>query len=100
MLYHKFNAIPTILDGIRFASKKEGARYEALKHLQSAGDVLFFLRQTPFHLPGNIKYINDFTVFWKDSTISFEDVKGIKTPQYILKRKLVEHHYPITITEI
>ena len=47
---HKFHAKPTVYDGIRFASKKEAARYEALKLLKKAGEVLFFLRQTRFHL--------------------------------------------------
>ena len=85
---------------ITFASKKEAKRYDDLKTLQKYGEVVFFLRQVPFHLPGNIKYLIDFQVFWKDGTITFEDVKGMKTPMYIVKKKLVEDTYPITITEI
>jgi hypothetical protein len=68
--------------------------------LQQQNVVLFFLRQVPFHLPGNVKYYCDFQVFWVDGNITFEDVKGMKTDIYILKKKLVEQTYPITLTEI
>jgi ribosomal protein L27 len=97
---HKFKAIATFLDGIKFASKKEAARYSQLKLLQQAGEIIFFLRQTPFYLPGNVKYVCDFVVFWQDGSITFEDVKGIKTPMYVLKKKQVESIYPIRINEI
>ena len=39
-------------------------------------------------------------VFWKDGTVTIEDVKGFKTPMYILKKKQVEEVYPIEIIEI
>jgi len=97
---HKFHAKPTETDGIKFSSKKEARRYQDLKLLQKAGEVLFFLRQTPLHLPGNIKYVCDFLVFYSDGTCEFEDVKGMKTPMYILKKKQVEAIYPIEIKEI
>jgi len=97
---HKFNAKPVEHDGIRFDSKKEGSRYEDLKLLKKAGQVLFFLRQVPFDLPGNVKYRVDFQIFWNDGSISFEDVKGMRTPQYIMKKKMVESLYPVTIEEV
>lgn len=100
MLKHKFRAIATELDGIKFASKKEAKRYMELKLLQQSGALLFFLRQVPFHLPANVKYVCDFLCFWKHGTVTIEDVKGIKTPMYILKKKQVEALYPIKITEI
>lgn len=99
MIKHKFHAIPTEYDGIKFASKKEAKRYQQLLLLIKAGEVLFFLRQVPFHLPGNIKYLCDFVIFWANGEVTFEDVKGIKTPMYILKKKQVEALYPINITE-
>ena len=49
-IYHKFKATPTIRDGRRFASKKEAKRYGELKHLQAAGEVLFFLSQVSLPL--------------------------------------------------
>jgi len=100
MLKHKFRAIPTKVDDIKFASKKEAKRYQDLKLLQQAGKVLFFLRQTPFHLPGNVKYVCDFVVFWENGEVTIEDVKGMKTPIYVLKKKQVETLYPVKITEI
>lgn len=99
-LKHKFGAIRTEIDGIKFDSKKESKRYQELLWLQKTGEVLFFLRQVPFHLPGNVKYLCDFVVFWKNGDITFEDVKGMKTPMYSLKKKQVEALYPIEIKEI
>lgn len=97
---HKFNAKPTTYDGIKFASKKEQKRYLELQVLKSAGDILFFLRQTPMHLAGGVKYVCDFLIFWSDGTVTFEDVKGMITPMYKLKKKQVEATYPIQITEV
>lgn len=99
MIKHKFRAIPTELDGIKFASKKEARRYQELLLLIKAGEILFTLRQVPFHLPGNVKYLCDFVIFWANGEVTFEDVKGLKTPMYILKKKQVEALYPIKITE-
>ena len=100
MLKHKFRAISTELDGIKFASRKEARRYRELRLLEKSGELLFFLRQVPFHLPANVKYVCDFLCFWKDDTVTVEDVKGIKTPLYILKKKQVEATYPVSITEV
>lgn len=100
MVKHKFRAIPVSLEGIKFASKKEARRYQELKLLQKAGELIFFLRQTPFHLPGNVKYVSDFMCFWQDGTVTIEDVKGIRTPMYILKKKQIESIYPVKILEL
>ena len=50
--------------------------------------------------PDAYKYVCDFQVYWANGDITFEDVKGVKTPMYLLKKKQVEALYPITITEI
>ncbi len=100
MLRHKFRAIRCEEDGIKFASKKEAKRYIELKALQRLGEVVFFLKQTPFHLTGGVKYVCDYLVFWKNGEVTIEDVKGMKTPMYTLKKKQVEVMYPIKITEI
>ena len=86
-------------DGFLFDSKREAHRYDNLKILQGV-EVLFFLRQVTFHLPGNTRYVCDFQVFWADGTVTFEDVKGVRTEVYKLKKRQVEELYPITITEI
>lgn len=99
-LRHKFKATRVVDDLINFASKKEHKRYVELKNLVKSGDCTFFLRQVPFHLPGKVKYLCDFLVFWNTGEVTIEDVKGFKTKDYILKKKQVEELYPITITEI
>ncbi len=97
---HKYKNIPTVHDGFRFDSKKEGRYYEGLKLKQAAGDVVFFLRQAPFHLPGGVKLVIDFIVFLADGNIEFVDVKGVKTEQYKAKKRIVEALYPIKIKEV
>lgn len=96
---HKFNAKPTECDGIKFQSKKEAAYYADLKLRQKDGEVLFFLRQVPFHLPGNIRYVCDFAEFLADGQVRFVDVKGYKTDMYKLKVKQVKAVFGVTIEE-
>ena len=103
---HKFNAKPTTINDIRFASKLEAAYYvDLLERVKPdySGDkprVIFFLMQTPFHLAGGVKYVIDFQEFHEDGTVHFIDVKGRPTPMYKLKKKLVESQYPIKIEEV
>jgi hypothetical protein len=97
---HKFNAKRCELDGFKFDSKKEATYYMGLKLRVRSGDVVFFLRQVPFHLPGGVTYRVDFQEFHKDGSIHFIDVKGMRTKEYIAKKKLVEALYPIIIEEI
>ena len=94
---HKFNAVPTVNDGFRFDSKKEAARYERNKLLIASGEMVFQLRQVPFHLPGGVRYVLDFIEFYKNYDILFIDVKGRDTPQSKQKRRQVEAVYPIKI---
>lgn len=94
---HKFNAKPCEADDIKFSSKAERRYYHTLKILQDRGEVVFFLRQVPLHLPGNTKYVVDFQVFYADGTVAFVDVKGMSTPMFILKKTQVESLYPIEI---
>lgn len=99
-LKHKFSAQITECDGIKFSSKKEAKRYNELKTLENLGEILFFLRQVAFPLSGNTKYVCDFLVFWTNGEITIEDVKGMKTDMYIMKKKMIEAKYPFKITEI
>jgi hypothetical protein len=94
---HKYHAQPTETDGIRFASKAEARYYAQLKLRQRAGEVVFFLRQTPFHLPGGVKYVTDFTEFHADGSVHFVDVKGQSLPLFVAKKKMVEAIYPVEI---
>lgn len=94
---HKFGAIRCERDEISFPSKLERAYYDQLKLRQKAGDVIFFLRQVPFDLPGGVKYLADYLVFLSDGSVEFVDCKGRDTPLSIVKRKTVESLYPVEI---
>lgn len=94
---HKFNAKPTISDGIRFDSRREAAYYDQLKIMQKVGEVVFFLRQVPIHLPGNVRFVIDFLEFRSDGTVHFIDVKGFETEQFKIKKRIAESEYPIEI---
>ncbi|EJI2509729.1 DUF1064 domain-containing protein [Salmonella enterica] len=96
----KYGNKKTEVDGITFDSKKEAHYYTQLKLRQAAGEVVMFLRQVPFHLPGGVKYLADFEVLTADGVVEFIDVKGARTAEYKLKKKLVEQYYPITIIEV
>lgn len=97
---HKFNAVRTECDGIKFPSKKEARSYEHIKARKLSGEILFFLRQVPLHLAGGVRYVVDFLTFNTDGSVHFLDSKGMRTPIYIAKKKIVEATYPITIEEI
>jgi len=97
MMRHKFHAQPTEFDGIKFASKAEARYYGQLKLRQRAGEVVFFLMQVPFRIPGNVKYVCDFMEFHADGSVHFVDVKGQVLPMFVTKRKIVEALYPIEI---
>lgn len=94
---HKFKARRTEIDGVKFASKKESRYYQDLLLRQKVGEVIFFLMQTPFHLPGRIKYLVDFVEFLSDGSVRFIDIKGYDTPLSKTKRRMVEELYPIKI---
>lgn len=100
MIRHKFNAVRTEVNGEKFASKKEAQYYQGLCLARHSGELWFFLRQVPFHLPGGVRYVVDFVEFWKDGSVRFTDVKGYRTAMYKLKRKQVEALYPIQILEV
>lgn len=97
MIRHKFNAKRVEHDGIKFASKKEARVYEQLKLMQKSGEVLFFLLQPRFDLGAGVKYTADFIVFFASGTVEFWDAKGVKTKEFIAKKKLVENKYPVEI---
>lgn len=88
----KYGAIKTQVDGITFDSKAEAEYYEHLKLLQRAGEILWFIRQPPFDLPGGVKYRADFLVVYP-GRVAVVDVKGMETPMFKVKRKLLESVY-------
>lgn len=96
-LKHKFGAIRCERRDIKFPSKLERRYYDHLNILIASGEVLFFLRQPAFDLPGKVRYFADFQVFWSDGTVDFVDTKGRDTTISLAKRKMVEALYPVEI---
>lgn len=101
----KYHAIRTTIDGITFDSKAEAKRYEELKLLEKAGEILAVEVHERFPLLyGVIKlgdYEADFSYYIKGvAQMVVEDVKGVKTPLYRWKKKHFEAQYGIKITEI
>jgi len=110
MRKNKYNARKVSVDGITFDSVAEARRYGELKMIEKAGGLMHLVLQPRYDIIMNgIKcgfYKADFQ-YWKidlgpgglnGSVV--EDVKGMPTPMYRLKKKLVEAYYGITITEI
>lgn len=95
---NKFHNHPTTVDGIRFDSRKEARYYEQLKIRQATGEVSYWLMQVPIRLPGGTKYVVDFQVHFTDGRApEYVDVKGRETQVFRLKKREVEHHYPVKI---
>ena len=97
-------------NGIAFASKKEARRYSELLQLERAGVITDLQMQVPFvlipsqRINGKVaerecKYIADF-VYTENGKKVVEDTKGIKTKDYIIKRKLMLYTHGIQIREV
>ena len=104
----KYGSQPTVVDGIRFASKKEARRYGELVLLQKAGHISDLACQPKLDCVVNgqlvCSYIADFRYVnrkngIKDHIYVYEDVKGFKTQVYRLKRKLVKAVTGIEVLE-
>jgi hypothetical protein len=104
--YNKFKAKPTeCTAGHLHASMKEAARCVDLTALQACGKITHLTQQPTFQVTINgkpiCKYIADFQYRMADSGLPIvEDVKGVTTPVFNLKRKLVEASYPGTVITI
>ena len=104
MKRNKYGAKKTVVDGIKFDSKRESERYKELKLLSSAGEIADLSLQERFDFVINgVKlgfYKADFS-YWDVSNHRsvVEDVKGFKTPVYNLKKKLMKAIHGIDILE-
>lgn len=108
---NKFHARKVTVNGIKFDSQKEANRYCELKLLQRAGKIMGLARQVRYLLiPAQydddgkciehaVNYVADF-VYTEGGKLVVEDAKGVKTPEYIIKRKLMLSVYGIRIKEV
>lgn len=101
---NKFKNVKTIVDDIKFDSLKEARYYGKLKILKQSGEVIDFEIQPRYDLIVNGTKIGfykaDFKVTWKSGNVQVVDCKGMKTPVYMLKRKLMKAIHNITIHEV
>ena len=96
----KYGAKKTNIDGHSFDSIKEANYYEELKLRLRAGEIKGFCLQPTFILAPNLKYKADFIVFNNDGTSEIIDVKGMKTKEYIVKKKVFEDKFNLKIKEV
>lgn len=108
----KYNNKKITVNGQVFDSKKEANRYKELLLLEKAGEIHDLRRQVKFKLiptqrdevTGEVverecSYKADFVYDEAGETV-VEDVKGFRTKEYIIKRKLMLYQYGIRIREV
>lgn len=124
MAMSKYNSEKITVDGETFHSKKEARRWQELRLLEKAGKIHDLRRQVPFVLiPAQYEtyqrwsektgkrlkdvhrciehecvYVADF-VYCKGGIRIVEDSKGVRTADYIIKRKLMLYIHGIRIVE-
>ena len=112
----KFYNQKTKVKGRVFDSRKEARRYQELLILQQAGEIRGLECQVPFPLipaqkykdpvtgrwktERGTKYVADFVYTTRDGERVVEDVKGVRTKEYIIKRKLMLWLDGIHIVEV
>ena len=108
----KYKNKKTVVEGCTFDSKKEAKRYTELMQMWRDGKIDELRLQVPFELipkqmqDGKVieracKYKADFVYLDNASgEVVVEDVKGKRTPEYIIKRKLMLYRYNIRVREL
>lgn len=118
---NKYSNQKVTIDGETFDSKKEANRYCELKLLERAGEIIDLKRQKKFVvipptyewttdakgkpkqkcIERECSYIADFVYLdVHTGELIVEDTKGVRTKDYIIKRKLMLKEYGIKIREI
>ena len=113
---HKYKAVATVVDGLRFASKAEARRYSELRMLERSGRISDMKTQPAFPIviegrpvrirsegfPNGraVKYLADFSYLDAGGAMVVEDVKGMDTDVSRLKRALVEAIHGVRVTII
>jgi hypothetical protein len=100
---HKYGAVATVVDGVKFASKKEAKRYAELKIMEQAGDISDLELQPRYPLTVDGVKVGEYRAdfrYRRDGVTVVEDVKGVRTAIYRMKKKMVEAIYGITIVEV
>ena len=107
----KYHSRKVTLDGMQFDSHREACRYRELSLLQRAGEISDLRTQVKYTLvPAQKKpsggteravtYTADFVYRDKSGREIVEDAKGVRTQQYIVRRKLLLYVYGIEIIAV
>lgn len=100
----KYGAQKTVINGVKYDSKKESKRGQELEYLEKIGKISNLQRQVKFELQPAftnnvgekvraITYVADF-LYEDDGQKIVEDSKGFRTKEYILKKKMFQFKYP------
>ena len=106
---NKYRAKKVVTEDGKFDSKAEYNRWLVLKAAATAGEITDLQRQVEYVLIPNqklngrvkercVKYVADF-VYRRNDVQIVEDVKGKRTKEYIIKRKLMLYVHGIAIYE-
>ena len=122
----KYGSKKVVVDGIVFDSIRESKHYKKLKEQEQAGKIKDLRLQVKYELiPKQVEvkeryskktgkrikdevktlelpvyYIADFVYTDEKGQEVVEDVKGMRTPDYVLKRKLMLYIHGIKINEV
>ena len=103
----KYHNKRVTVDGITFDSIKEADRWRELRLMEQAGEIVGLVRQVRIELIPKTKlyraisYVADFVYFDKRTGKTvYEDVKGMKTDVYKLKKKLLYWRHGIEVNEV
>lgn len=114
MFKNKYKNKKVTTDDGTFDSKRELQRWELLKDMENQGLISDLKRQVDFELLPKqvlitkrgrlqcelpVKYTADF-VYTENGQQIVEDAKGMKTKEYILKRKMMKFFHDIEIKEV
>ena len=101
----KYHNRKTEYMGIEFDSQKEKRRYQDLVLLERAGLISNLELQPRYDLVVNGHKLGFYKADFRYKDVSkgltiVEDVKGMRTAVYILKKKLVKALYEVDIVEV
>ena len=105
----KYNANGQKIDGHWFASAAEAKRYVQLKDMQQDDLIEDLVLQPSYPIVHHGKPITTYRADFRyvvlnelkrSETVVVEDVKGMVTDVYLIKKKLVEAQYNLKINEI
>jgi hypothetical protein len=101
--FQKYHSKIVVVDGIKFHSQKEANYYSKLKILEKYKEIGNLKLQVKFSFDLNgihiCSYYLDFSYTDKLGKEHYVDVKGFKTKEYIIKKKMMKAFYGIEIEE-